>query len=120
MLILRNAQVQAIADAAAEERRGRLTRHLQAAYPERCAELGERRLAHLVRLGVSRAIRHGMRRESDLELHLELMIEFGKDFDRSPDVPWARAVLGSALPLEQKLAVLGERATAARLARLTG
>lgn len=120
MLILRNAQVQAIAESAAEDRRGRLARHLRAQYPDACAALGDRRLAHLVRLGISRATRHGMRRESDLELFVELMVEFGKDFDRSPDVPWALAVFRSALPIEQKLVVLGERATTARLARVTG
>lgn len=120
MLILRKTQVQAIAEGALADRRARLARHLAAAYPERVAALGERRLAHLVRLGISRATRHGMQRECDLELFLELMIELGKDFDRSGEVPWATALFRGALPLEQKLVVLGERATAMRLERLSG
>lgn len=123
MLTVRNAQIEAIAEAAEEGLRLRCRRHLESTQAEACAPLlakGEKRLALRVRLGLQRARRHGFKSEEDLRLFLELMCEFGRDFDRSPDVPWAYAVFRSPLPARQKILALAERATAARVERITG
>lgn len=122
MLIVRNAQIQAIAEAAEENLRLRFRRHLERTQPEACAALrahgGDKRVALRVRLGLLRARRRGFQREEDLLLFLELMCEFGRDFDRSPDVPWAYNIFRSPLPTRQKLLALEESATQARIERI--
>lgn len=120
VLTLRKAQIAAIAEDAEETLRARMRKHLQAEYPERCAELGEKRSSLWLKLGLQRARRRGLRDESHLELFLELMFEFGRDFDRSPDVPWGAAVFNSPYAMEQKMIALAQRATAARVERITG
>ncbi|MFO0616580.1 MAG: hypothetical protein U0414_28565 [Polyangiaceae bacterium] len=120
MLILRKAQIDAIGAASEESLRLRMRRHVESEYPEICAALGDKRVALRVKLGLQRARKHGIRDESHLELFLELMFEFGREFDRSPEVPWGKAVFAAPYPIEQKMIALAQRATAARVERITG
>ena len=112
MLIVRSAQVEALAASAQRDFEERLTAHLKRFFPRPCAVLGEGGLRQLCRDGITRARTYGLRSERDLCKYLNLMLVFGHAFDR--EQPWAAEILqlGSAPSrrMERLYAVALERA----------
>jgi hypothetical protein len=56
--------------------------HLRKFFPDQCAALGEPELREWIRYGIWRAAHHGVTAKRDVCKYLDLMIVFGRDFDK--------------------------------------
>src|SRR5690348_8657045 len=64
--------------------------HVHRYFPERCADLGKAESMEWVRDGLERARTFGFESRPDLLRYLNLLFEFGREFERSEDYAWAR------------------------------
>ncbi len=111
MLIIRNAQMEALSQAMKESFESRAVAHLKRALPEETAELGESEVRQSVRLAVLKAGRHGLTDEYNILRFLNLMYVLGFHFDDDPGIPWARKILAdTALQAGTRMDLLTERA----------
>lgn len=67
--------------------------HVQKYFPERCAALGKKETMGLVRDGLDRARAFGFETCPDLLRYLNLLFEFGREFELSEANAWARPYL---------------------------
>jgi len=77
--------------------------HLRRVYPEWAQLHADEALQAFVQRGVQRAMGYGFRVELDIARYLHVMHDLGEDFDRSPEHPWAPALLTSDLPSDRKM-----------------
>ena len=102
MLVIRNAQLQAIRTERIERLEDRLVEHAQRHFPEVCSRM-KRGLRGAVDHSVERARSYGFDREREICKYLNLQFRFGRDFDRDPRCAWAHPLLGSSLPGPPKM-----------------
>lgn len=112
MLVIRQAQLEALSDAADQDFARRLADKLRRFWPDTCEELGPARLHARITRGLERARAHGASQASDLQRYLNLMFLLGEDFDTDPAIPWARDYLTAPGPISTRLVQLSERALA--------
>ncbi len=93
MLRIHPEQAAAFSAAAVRDFEARMVVHLQRFFPEDCQRLGADGVRELIRHGVAGAAGYGIVSEHDVTLYLNLTVALGRDFDRDPLLPWARAVL---------------------------
>jgi hypothetical protein len=67
--------------------------HVQKYFPELCASLGKDETMEWVRDGLKRARSFGFETRSDLLRYLNLLFEFGREFELSEANEWARPYL---------------------------
>jgi hypothetical protein len=68
--------------------------HVRRYFPAQFSALSEAGTRELIAYGIERAAAHGFVAQSDVGKYIDIMIVYGRDFDRSPALPWARATLG--------------------------
>jgi hypothetical protein len=96
VLVIRESQLEALAQAALRRFEDEMVAHL-GRHAERLAALrGEAALRALVRTGIARARGHGFVQRGPIRLYLELMLAFGAAFDTDPQYAWAHAALAPA------------------------
>ena len=93
MLQIRQEQWDAFAEAGKQAYIERAWLRLNRVNPELCDELGEDAIRLKLRTGLDRAEHYGITKEADINQYIDLMIEWGDDFDVSPETPWASEVL---------------------------
>jgi hypothetical protein len=93
MLKILKEQADAFSAAAVRDFENRMVKHLRRFFRADCRILGEEGVRETIRHGVLRAAGYGIVSEHDVALYLNLMMALGRDFDRDPRLPWARAVL---------------------------
>lgn len=93
MLKIYAEQTDAFARASVRDFEARMARHLQRFFPDESRTLGQEGLLELIRHGVQRAESYAIVSEHDVALYLNLTVALGRDFDRDPRLPWARATL---------------------------
>jgi len=69
--------------------------HLQRFFPRQCAAAGEPGVQELVQYGIQRAAIHGITAKRDVCKYIDLMIVFGRDFDKDKRSRWAGQILGN-------------------------
>jgi hypothetical protein len=67
--------------------------HIAKFFPKQFAEIGEPRMRETIQYGIKRAESYGIVAERDACKYIDLMVVFGRDFDRDPALPWVRDVL---------------------------
>lgn len=70
-----------------------LTAHLRGEFPERAGEMTNEGLLELALEGIWRANAYGIKTQCNAARYVQLMMHYGKNFDSSPQVPWARPIL---------------------------
>jgi|SRR5580698_618850 hypothetical protein len=93
MLTIRRQQFEALEQASRRNFRDRATAHIAAEYPEYFSEAGEEGTRRLVLAGIEKAAAHGITTEGAVLVFIELMVEVGTDFGRSPDRNWVYKIL---------------------------
>jgi hypothetical protein len=93
MLTIRKQQFAVFQKAASEEFEARMMAHIQKFFPHRMAELGEASVRDLIRYGIERAASYRISQEPEVCKYIGIMVVFGRDFDRDPQLPWASAIL---------------------------
>ena len=95
MLVIREAQIGVLRQAALAAIEHRLVEHFLRSYPRECRLAGGRpAVVTLVRAGMAAAEGHGLASEQQAARYIGLMIMLGSAFDQDPQLPWAAALLG--------------------------
>lgn len=90
---LRKEQIKAFERYMREGFERRVVAHLHKHFPKDCAGLGQDGVRQTVRYGIERAASYGIEAEGDVSRYIDLMFEFGRDFDADPELPWASEIL---------------------------
>lgn len=93
MLIIRDAQIHALARVSRAIFAERLAASIAEDFPEQAAELLGPEIRQAVDYGFDKAIGYGLDLQKDLASYVYLMFTFGKDFDTDPGCSWAAAHL---------------------------
>lgn len=92
MLLIRNAQMEALRRQTLARFDKQLVQHFMHFYPIECRLAGgESQILRLVQRGRRRAESHGYMTQGEVALYVGLIFMLGSDFDRDPQLPWAAA-----------------------------
>lgn len=105
MLVLREVQIRTLQRIRAKTFEERLADHCLRFFPRACNALGDR-LFSAIHDAAKRANSYGFESERDITKYVNLVFTFGRDFDKSSLLPWARPILKGALPGPPKMAEL--------------
>ena len=89
-MVIRSAQAEVLSDTAGDQFENRVLAHLNRCFGEECSVMGEPAVREWIRYGIQRASEYQIRAERDVCKYIDLMIAFGRDFDRDA---WAATVL---------------------------
>ena len=95
MLVIRRAQMDALARSAMEPFVENVIGHLRRVWPEECAAMGEEGLEAFVAHGMAKCERYEIETEYDVGRYCDLMLLLTKDLDEDPNIPWAQDILNS-------------------------
>jgi hypothetical protein len=110
MLIIRKEQMAALGRLRQVYFVDRLVKHLSTEYPLWYEERDAQGAREFVQKVMERGDRQNIRGMWAIATLLELMVEFGEGFERSPDRGWALQILSHpSLPDRLKVSVLSER-----------
>src|ERR1700722_4186278 len=91
MVVVRDAQVRAVAQPMRAAFAERLVARLTKKFPDACAALGEEGTRAAIWHGMERADAHGLEVDRDVCAYVDLTFMFGRDFDVT--LPWAAEAL---------------------------
>jgi hypothetical protein len=111
MLVIRDAQMEALSMDMAKRFEQSLVAHVRECFPNAAQDLGEPGLAATVAWGVQRALHYGFREELDVTRYINLMFAQGLEFDCDPEFAWSVEILANTdLPATARMDALTERA----------
>jgi hypothetical protein len=94
MLVIRQAQIEALGESQKSRFERQLVRHFLCLYPRECMEAGGApQIAKLVSLGVRRAAEQGYASRKEAGLFVALTFILGANFDTDPQLPWVATQL---------------------------
>jgi hypothetical protein len=93
MLTIRREQLKAFEKAFEDRFIRQALLALTAEMPEQCEQLGKLRLRTLLEKAVLKCDRYGISEEDLIMQFARLQIDYGEDFDTSPQQPWALPIL---------------------------
>jgi hypothetical protein len=93
MLIIRKEQVAVFGPVGKKAFEDRMIAHLKRAFPEQVESLGEPKLRETIQFGTQRAASYRIASERDVCKYIDLMIFYGRDFDKDLKLPWAQSIL---------------------------
>jgi hypothetical protein len=89
VLVLRNAQLEAIGRVPRLLYEKALLKHFGRYYPAECERAGQEQVLELIEYGIERAPTHGYESQREVAFYVNLMLILGCDFDLDPQYPWA-------------------------------
>jgi hypothetical protein len=93
VLVIRDAQMDALRDSREAECMAGLELCLRESFPRDVARLSSEELHAVIRLGMERSRSHGGVTAQDMYLYLTLMFMLGSYFDEDPQLAWAQELL---------------------------
>lgn len=93
MLTIRKEQMAAFGPLGKKVFEDRMVAHLKKVFPEQAQTLGEPKLRETIQYGTQRAAAYRITSERDVCKYTDLMILYGRDFDKDPAHPWAQSIL---------------------------
>lgn len=93
MLTIRKEQYAVFQKVACEDFENRMVSHIEGFFPRCTAQLGEPGVRDFIRYGIQRSASYNFQLEPDVCNYIDLMVVFGRDFDRDPALPWASSIL---------------------------
>ena len=93
MLTIRKEQLAVFGPLGKKAFEERIIVHLKKIFPEQSEALGEPKLRETIQYGTQRAAAYRIISERDVCKYIDLMILYGRDFDKDPKLPWAQSVL---------------------------
>src|SRR5215467_8144862 len=103
MLTIRKEQLAIFEKVAANDFESRMLAHLQQFFSAQIEQLGEPAVRDLIRYGVQRSAAYRVDHQPDVCKYINLMVVFGRDFDRDAKLPWASAILQDQTILDPSL-----------------
>ena len=95
MLIIRKEQMDALSEAVSESFEDDRVKHIANKYPDFFDEMGAEDVRQLVRQGIEKSKMYGIQARDNVAFLIDLMVEFGPDFEREGKVSWTRDILRS-------------------------
>jgi hypothetical protein len=93
MLVIRNAQMAVFQRASKARFEAGVVHHLAHKYPKLVAALGEEGTLNFIRRTTAAAHANRIFAEGAIAIYIDLVIEYGEQFERAPDRTWARKIL---------------------------
>jgi hypothetical protein len=93
VLTIRQEQIAAFSEALLRDFEHRMILHLQRFFPSRVQSLGDLGIRQTIQYGIKKAAVYGIVSERDVCNYVELMMDWGNDFDKDPNLPWAMDIL---------------------------
>lgn len=93
MLVIRQAQWEALRASREDDCVERLRGHLRESFPREISLLAPDAVEKVIRLGIARSTAHGLPAECDIYTYLTLMLMLGAHFDDDPQLDWVGARL---------------------------
>ena len=93
MLTIRKEQLAIFDPVGRKAFEDRVITHLKKVFPEQSAALGELKLRETIQYGTQRAAAYRVASERDVCKYIDLMIFYGRDFDKDAKHPWAQSIL---------------------------
>ncbi|QRK13126.1 hypothetical protein JQX13_25730 [Archangium violaceum] len=93
MLVIRDAQLQTLSDAAERAFERRMVKRVQRDRPDFHERDGEEGVVRFVRAALDKATRYNIDFEEDIDALLDLMLAHGADFELEGPLSWARSFL---------------------------
>ena len=93
MFTIRKEQTAAFGPLGKKAFEDRVVAHLKKVFPAQSEALGEPTVRETIQYGTQRAAAYRITSERDVCKYIDLMIFYGRDFDKDPNHPWAQAVL---------------------------
>jgi len=92
-MVIRRKQMEAFSANSTNAFESDMVSHLNRCFPAECAVLGEQGVRDRIRDGIERARPYGITASREVCAYIDLMMVFGPDFDRDPELPWAASIL---------------------------
>ena len=93
MLTIRKEQLAAFGPLGQKAFEQRMLVHIKKIFPEQFKSLGEPKLRETIQYGTQHAAAYKIASERDVCKYIDLMLIYGCDFDKDPNLPWAQTVL---------------------------
>lgn len=93
MFTIRKEQLAVFGPLAKEAFEDRAIAHIKRVFPEQSQTLGVPKLRETIQYGTQRAASYRIISERDVCKYIDLMILYGRDFDKDSNLPWAQSVL---------------------------
>jgi len=93
MFTIRKEQMAAFGPLGKKAFEDRVVDHLKRAFPQQSEALGEEKMRETIHYGTQRAAAYRITAERDVCKYIDLMVLYGRDFDKDPKLPWAQSVL---------------------------
>jgi hypothetical protein len=103
VLAVRPEQLRTFSLVEAEKFEEWMLTHLNKFFPAQCQAAGESQVRKIIRSGIERAADHRMTSKREVCKYIDLMIVFGRDFDKDNRYPWASEILAAEATPEQKI-----------------
>jgi hypothetical protein len=118
MLIIRPAQMEVFRRRAVDRFVERMVQYVAREFPDRYAAFGDAGCEDYVRTALKSAATFRIEHEGAVAVYLELMLEFGDNFERAPHREWAGNILANVdLPGPKRIDMIRERFSAATRGR---
>ncbi len=112
MLEIRPEQIKVFENVALESWVNRMTGSIARNYPRQFAAMGRSGARGLVLRAIEKGRVNHVETQGGVAVLIELMIQFGENFERSPDKSWADEILAHpTLPAQLKMQLLYRRMT---------
>ena len=93
MWTIRQEQFESLRRANLQKFEDEMVDHLREFFPDQYSMAGEPKIRQMIRYGTQKAATYGIVGQRDVCLFIDVMVEFGSDFDSDPGLPWASAIL---------------------------
>ncbi len=93
MFTIRKEQMAAFGPLGKKAFEDRVVDHLKRAFPQQSEALGDEKIRETIQYGTQRAAAYRIIAERDVCKYIDLMVLYGRDFDKDPNLPWAQSVL---------------------------
>jgi hypothetical protein len=93
MITIRKEQLAVFGPLGKKAFEDRVVTHIKKVFPEQSQSLGEPKLRETIQYGTQRAAAYKIISERDVCKYIDLMILYGRDFDKDPNLPWAQSIL---------------------------
>src|SRR5580692_10520772 len=93
MLTIRKEQLAVFGPLGKKAFEDHMVAHLKKVFPAQFESFGDPQLRETIQYGTQRAAAYHITSERDVCKYIDLMILYGRDFDKDPNLPWAQSVL---------------------------
>ena len=93
MLTIRKEQLAVFGPLGQKAFEDRVVAHLKKVFPAQSEALGVPKVRETIQYGTQRAAAYRIISERDVCKYIDLMVLYGRDFDKDPKHPWAQSVL---------------------------